>query len=50
MIAFHDIVKHPPETGCKVSRYWNEIKNGYEHFKIIKDWKQNWVGIGVLYV
>jgi predicted O-methyltransferase YrrM len=39
MIAFHDIVKHPPETGCKVSRFWNEIKNGYEHFEIINDWK-----------
>lgn len=50
IIAFHDIVEHPPETGCEVSRFWNEIKSSYEHVEIVKDWNQKWAGIGVLYV
>jgi predicted O-methyltransferase YrrM len=50
IIAFHDIVKHPPETGCRVNTLWNEIKNNYEYFEIIEDIKQNWAGIGVIYL
>jgi len=26
MIAFHDIVKHPPETGCKVAGIGMRLK------------------------
>jgi predicted O-methyltransferase YrrM len=50
IIAFHDIVPHPPETGCEVSKFWNEIKHSYRHHKIVKDWNQKWAGIGVLYI
>jgi predicted O-methyltransferase YrrM len=51
VIAFHDIVEHPPESGCDVSRFWNEIKKNYESSEeIIKDRKQGWAGIGVIYV
>jgi hypothetical protein len=51
VIAFHDIVEHPPESGCDVSRFWNEIKKKYESSEeIIKDRKQGWAGIGVIYV
>lgn len=50
IIAFHDIAEHPPETGCKVNMFWNEIKNNYKHFEIIEDRKQNWAGIGVIYL
>jgi cephalosporin hydroxylase len=50
IIAFHDIVQHPPETGCEVSRFWNEIKYKYKYREIVKDWNQKWAGIGVLYV
>jgi len=48
MIAFHDIVPHPPETGCEVSRFWREIKNRYSHLEIIKDLRQKWAGIGLI--
>ncbi len=50
IIAFHDIVEHPPETGCEVSKFWNEIKHRYKYAEIVKDWNQKWAGIGVLYV
>jgi predicted O-methyltransferase YrrM len=49
-VAFHDIVEHPAETGCEVSRFWNEIKSCYRHAEIINDRKQGWAGIGVLYL
>lgn len=48
IIAFHDIVEHPPETGCEVHRFWREIKNNYPHQEIVKDWNQGWAGIGVI--
>jgi len=50
VIAFHDIVEHPPETGCEVSMFWNEIKYSYKYLEIVKDWRQNWAGIGVIFV
>jgi len=50
IIAFHDIVEHPPETGCEVSRFWNEIKHSYNYLEIVKSWNQKWAGIGVIYV
>ena len=50
VIAFHDIVKHPPETGCEVEKFWNEIKHSYRHREIINDLNQKWAGIGVIYV
>ncbi|MEM4436803.1 MAG: class I SAM-dependent methyltransferase [Thermosphaera sp.] len=50
IIAFHDIVEHPPETGCEVSRFWNEIKYSYSYLEIVKSWDQKWAGIGVIYV
>ena len=50
IIAFHDIMEHPPETGCEVSKFWNEIKHSYKHLEIFEDRNQGWAGIGVLYV
>ncbi|MDK2915195.1 MAG: hypothetical protein PWQ79_2110 [Thermococcaceae archaeon] len=50
IIAFHDIVLHPPETGCEVNKFWNEIKHNFRHEEIVKDWDQKWAGIGVLYI
>lgn len=50
IIAFHDIVPHPPETRCEVSRFWNEIKVRYKHLEIVKNWNQKWAGIGVLFI
>jgi len=48
VVAFHDIAEHSAETGCEVSKYWNEIKQHYSHEEIIEDRKQGWAGIGVL--
>ena len=42
VIAFHDIVETPPEKGCEVSRFWNEIKHNYNYIEIVKDWNQKW--------
>ncbi|MBN1527380.1 MAG: glycosyltransferase [Candidatus Omnitrophica bacterium] len=49
IIAFHDIVVHAPESGCEVSRFWEEIKPRYEHAEIIADTDQKMGGIGVLF-
>jgi predicted O-methyltransferase YrrM len=50
IIAFHDVCPHPPQTGCEVNLFWREIKDKYEYIEIVRDWKQGWAGIGVLYV
>lgn len=50
IIAFHDVCPHPPQTGCEVNKFWCEIKDGYEHIEVVRDWKQGWAGIGVLHV
>ena len=49
IVAFHDIVKHDPTSGCEVDRFWNEIKPTYRHIEIIEKQDQKWAGIGVLY-
>ncbi|MGI0134786.1 MAG: class I SAM-dependent methyltransferase [Candidatus Micrarchaeaceae archaeon] len=49
LIAFHDIVVHPPSTKTEVSQFWNELKGSYEHKEFIKDPAQGWAGIGVLF-
>jgi len=49
VVAFHDIVPHPPETRCEVSRFWDEVKARYRHLEIVRDWSQGWAGIGVLF-
>ena len=50
IIAFHDIVEHDPRSSCKVNKFWNELKNDHEYLEIIKDRKQKWAGIGVIYL
>lgn len=47
VVAFHDIVPHPPELGCGVDRFWNEIKRPQSR-EIIEDVAQEWAGIGIL--
>ena len=49
IIAFHDIVIHPVETGCDVSKFWREIKDNCTVREIVQEWSQNWAGIGLLY-
>jgi predicted O-methyltransferase YrrM len=48
VIAFHDIVLHPPHMACEVNRFWNEIKSQYEHLEMVKDCNQKCGGIGVI--
>jgi len=50
IIAFHDICPHHPETGCEVNKFWVELKEKYRYLELVKDWKQRWAGIGVIYV
>lgn len=50
LVAFHDIVEHPPEAQCEVSVFWRQIKAHYKHLEIMEDQKQGWAGIGILYV
>jgi cephalosporin hydroxylase len=50
IIAFHDIVKSPPEMQCFVYDFWEEIKKRYIYKEIIKDKNQNWRGIGILFI
>jgi predicted O-methyltransferase YrrM len=50
IVAFHDIVKHPPETEVQVDRFWKEIKTEYRNREIIEDPQQGWGGIGVLFL
>jgi len=51
IIAFHDIMLGPYESGGGVRKFWSEIKhNRYRYVEIVKDWEQNDSGIGVIYV
>lgn len=36
IVAFHDIVTYNPNTQCEVARFWNEIKNSYQHREFIE--------------
>ncbi len=50
LIGFHDIAPHPPETGCDVYRFWNEIVERFpgRTEAIVENWEQGWSGIGLL--
>ena len=50
LIAFHDIVPHPPEAQCHVSEFWTELKQRYRYEEFIESPRQQWAGIGLLYV
>lgn len=48
LIALHDICVHPPESGCKVDQFWNEIKTKRNCRELIKDIHQGTCGIGLI--
>jgi len=54
VVAFHDIASHDrvhdPYGQVGVPRFWNEIKGGYRHLEIVRNWGQGWAGIGVLFL
>jgi hypothetical protein len=49
IVAFHDLVKHPVETGCEVESFWKEVRLSHRYEEFIEDPQQGWGGIGVLY-
>jgi predicted O-methyltransferase YrrM len=49
LVAFHDIVLHPPETMCEVHTFWQELRVAFAHREIVADSGQGWGGIGVLW-
>ena len=49
LVALHDIVKHPPESHCGVSRFWSELKSAYDYKELVKDPAQGWGGIGLIW-
>jgi cephalosporin hydroxylase len=50
IIAFHDIVEHPPETNCLVHDFWREVCADYPHEEYILDRDQGCYGIGVIFM
>lgn len=50
VVAFHDIVAHPPEAQCHVKEFWDEVRQRYRHKEVIESPHQKWAGIGLLYV
>ncbi|MBD3303775.1 class I SAM-dependent methyltransferase [Candidatus Woesearchaeota archaeon] len=48
IIIFHDICKHATAPECQVDRFWNEIKDKYEHKEIIDPDDDEWGGMGIL--
>lgn len=49
LIAFHDVVVHPPELDCHVDQFWNEVKQGKKFREFVENPKQGWGGIGVIH-
>jgi predicted O-methyltransferase YrrM len=49
VVAFHDIVPHPPSTGCEVARLWEAVKQGRRHTEFVDAGGSGYGGIGVLY-
>jgi len=54
-IGFHDIRDTefhrnlpPPDGPCMVAKFWNEIKNSYEHWEFLDPDDATYMGIGVL--
>ncbi|MFO7796125.1 MAG: class I SAM-dependent methyltransferase [Promethearchaeia archaeon] len=48
LIAFHDIIDHPKELNCEVSKLWNEIKNDFKTIELIENNSEKWGGIGII--
>lgn len=50
VIALHDVVEHPPSTGCEVHDFWTEVRDSYRHDEFILDPAQECYGIGVIHL
>lgn len=50
IVAFHDIVRHPPEQDCHVDKFWDYIKGRFPHRELVEHRNQGWAGIGVIWI
>jgi cephalosporin hydroxylase len=50
IIALHDIVPSPIESGCEVSKFWSEVKTTYRHSEIVESYFQGRRGVGLLFI
>lgn len=50
LVAFHDILHHSAGLGGEVSRFWAEIREGYQGIELVEDRQQDGFGIGVIRV
>lgn len=52
IVAFHDILKHAPETGCEVEKFWTELKETLpiDRYSELVQEPTNWGGWGVVKV
>jgi predicted O-methyltransferase YrrM len=48
LIALHDIVAHPPGSGCEVDRFWREVRQVGNWREIVADRDSQFAGIGVI--
>lgn len=49
LIAFHDILPHPPEKGVDVERFWRELAAARPHLELVERRPDKpWGGIGVI--
>jgi predicted O-methyltransferase YrrM len=48
LVAFHDIVLHPPKLDCHVDEFWNELKRTRPAEEFIENPRQGWGGIGLI--
>lgn len=50
VIAFHDIVKRPSESGIQVDAFWESIKSDYEYYEFVGSPPYRSIGIGAIIV
>jgi predicted O-methyltransferase YrrM len=52
LVVFHDVLRHRPEAGSEVDRFWQEIRRGYRSREFVDRESETgfgpWGGIGVL--
>jgi predicted O-methyltransferase YrrM len=50
LAALHDIVHHPSHPDIGVHVFWKELRqSSLTTREIVRDWKQGWGGIGVVF-
>jgi len=50
IVAFHDIVPGHTEAVGDAPRFLDDIKHQFKHIELVRDWKQDGFGIGLVYL